>query len=52
MKDVETKIETLNYELSRTLPKGKNKKIISVIKDELGETILKEFAGLKKYIAI
>ena len=35
--DVETKFETSNYELNRPLPKGKNKKVIVVMKDKLGE---------------
>ena len=39
--DVETRFDTSNYELEcnsigRTLPKGKNKKVIEFIKDELG----------------
>ena len=31
---VETRFDTSNYELNRPLPKGKNKKIIGVMKDE------------------
>ena len=34
--DVETRFDTSNYELDRTLPKGKNKKVVRLIKDELG----------------
>ena len=34
---VETRFDTSNYELNRPLPKGKNKKIIGVMKDELGK---------------
>ena len=45
--DVETKCDTLNYELNRPLEKGKNKKVIGVMKDELGENIMKEFFGLR-----
>ena len=37
--DVETRFDTTNDELSRPLPKGKNKKVISVMKDELGGKI-------------
>ena len=31
--DVETRFDTSNYELDRPLPKGKNKKIIGLMKD-------------------
>ena len=34
-KDVETRFDTSNYELDRSLLKRKNKKVISLIKDEL-----------------
>ena len=37
--DVETRFDTSNYELDRPLPKGKNKKIIGSMKDELGGKI-------------
>ena len=45
-KDVETRFRTSNYEFNRTLTKGKNKKVISVMKDKLGRKIMKEFAGM------
>ena len=35
-KDVETRFDTSNYELDWPLPKGKNKKVIGLMKDELG----------------
>ena len=35
--DVETRFDTSNYDLNRSLPKGKNKNVIDVMKDELGE---------------
>ena len=42
--DFETRLDTSNYELNRPLPKGKNKKVISVMKDELGGKIIKRFS--------
>ena len=44
-KDVETRFDTLNYELDRPLPKGKKR--IGLMKDELGWKIIKEFAALR-----
>ena len=44
--DVETRFDTSNYELGKPLPKGKNKKIIGVMKDELGGKIMTKFVGL------
>ena len=34
--DVETRFDTSSYELNRPLPKCKNKKVIAIMKDELG----------------
>ena len=34
--DVETRFDTSNYELHRTLPKGKNEKVIGLMTDEFG----------------
>ena len=34
--DVEKRFETSNFELDRPLPKGKNKKVFELMKDELG----------------
>ena len=40
-KDVEIRFDTSKYELDRQLPKGKNKKVIDLIKDELNGKIMK-----------
>ena len=58
--DVENRFDTSNYEVNtsessasacRPLPTGKNKKIIGLMKDELGGKIITEFVTLrpKKY---
>ena len=44
--DVEKKYDISNYTVERPLPMGKNKKVIGMIKDELGGRIMKEFIGL------
>ena len=41
--DVETRFDTSNYELDRPLPKGKNKKVIGLIKVELCGKIMTKF---------
>ena len=45
--DVETRFDTSNYELKRPLSKGKNKKVIGLMKDELGGKIMTKFVGLR-----
>ena len=44
--DVETKFDTSNFEMDRSLPKGKGKRVIRQMKDELGGTIMKDIVGL------
>ena len=45
--DVENRLDTSNYEVNRPLPTGKNKKIIGLMKDELGGKIITEFVTLR-----
>ena len=45
--DVENRFDTSNYEVNRPLPMRKNKKVIGLIKDELGGKIITEFATLR-----
>ena len=44
---VETRFDTSNYELDRPLPKGKNKKVIVLMEDELREKIMIKFVKLR-----
>ena len=45
--DVEEKYDTSNYIVERPLSRGMNKKVLGVMKDELGGKIMKEFIGLR-----
>ena len=45
--DVDNRFDTSNYEVKRPLPIGKNKKIIGLMKDELGGEIVTEFIALR-----
>ena len=45
--DVEKTFDTSNYECNRPLPTGKNKKVIGLMKDELGGKIITEFVTLR-----
>ena len=49
-KDDEARFDTSNYELERPLSKGKNKKVIGLMKDELDGKIRNIFAALKTKI--
>ena len=44
---VEKKYDTSNYTVERPLPMGMNKKVIGMMKEELGGKIMKEFIGLR-----
>ena len=44
--DVEKRSDTSNYEVNRPLPTGKNKKVIGLMKDELGRKMITEFVTL------
>ena len=45
--DVENRFDTSNYEVNRPLPMGKIKKVIGLMKDELGGKVIAEFATLR-----
>ena len=45
--DVEERFDTSNYDVDRPLPKGKNKKVIGLMKHELGGGIITEFVALR-----
>ena len=45
--DVEKRFDTPKYEVNRPLPKGKNKKVIKLMKDELVGKIMTEFFAFR-----
>ena len=44
---VEIRFDTSNYEVNRPLPTGNKKKVIGLMKDELGGKIMTEFVALR-----
>ena len=46
IEDVETSVDTSNYDLSRLLPRGKIKNVFSLMKDELGGRFIRGFVEL------
>ena len=47
VEDVATRFDTSNYKLDKPLPKGINRKVIGLMKDELSGSIMKNFVGLR-----
>ena len=45
--NIEKRFDTSNYEISRPLPTGKNKKVIGLMKDEIRGKIMREFKALR-----
>ena len=45
--DIEKRLDTPNYEINRQFPTKKNKKLIGLMKDELGGQNMTEFAVLR-----
>ena len=45
--DVEKRFDTSNYEVNRSLPTGKNKKVIGLMKDKSRGRIITEFVALR-----
>ena len=48
--DVEKRFDASSYKINRPLPAGNNKKVIGLMKDELGGNIMTEFAPLRPKI--
>ena len=46
--DVEKRFDTSNYEVDRPLSTGKNKKVIGLMKDELGGRVITEFVAFRR----
>ena len=48
--DVQKRFDTSNYEINRPLTIGRNKKVIGLMKDELGGKIMTELVALRPKI--
>ena len=46
--DVESRFDTFNFEIDRPLPKGKNKNVIGLMRDQLVGQYMKELLGLRE----
>ena len=46
--DIEKRFDTSIYEVGRPLPMGKNRKVIGLMKNELGGQIMKKFVELQR----
>ena len=44
---LEKRFDTSDFEIDKPLPIGKNKKVIGLMKDELGGKIMKKLIGLR-----
>ena len=45
--NVEKRFDTSSYECDRPLPTGENKKVIGLMRDELGGRVITEFVTLR-----
>ena len=45
--DVETRFDSLNYELNWPIQKRKNKEVVGLVEDDLGGKIMTKFVELK-----
>ena len=45
--DVETRFDTSNFKIDRPLLKGKNKKVIELMKNKLGKEIMTKFVEVR-----
>ena len=45
--DIESRFDTSNYEIAKRFPKGKNKKVIGLMEDELVGKIMTKFVRLR-----